>query len=43
MVVVYPDAVWYAGVAPTDVGEIVDEHVVNGRPVARLAYPWPEG
>jgi (2Fe-2S) ferredoxin len=36
-VIVYPDGVWYAQVRPTDVPEIVEEHIVNGRPVERLA------
>lgn len=35
-VVVYPDAVWYGGVKPEDAAAIVEEHLVNGRPVARL-------
>ena len=35
-VVVYPEGVWYAGVTPTDVPEIVTEHFQNGRPVERL-------
>jgi (2Fe-2S) ferredoxin/predicted O-methyltransferase YrrM len=34
--VVYPDAVWYSGVSPSDVPEIVVEHFQNGRPVERL-------
>jgi len=34
---VYPDGVWYAQVRPSDVPEIVEEHIVNGRPVERLA------
>ena len=38
MVVVYPDAVWYAGVRPEDVADIVREHLVGGRPVERLVY-----
>ncbi len=38
MVVVYPEAVWYAGVRPEDVPEIVQEHLLGGRPVARLRY-----
>ncbi len=38
MVVVYPDAVWYWGVEPGDVEEIVREHLVAGRPVERLVY-----
>jgi (2Fe-2S) ferredoxin len=35
-VVVYPEAVWYGGVTPDDIGEIVDQHLVGGVPVARL-------
>lgn len=34
--VVYPEAVWYGHVALTDVDAIVQEHLVNGRPVERL-------
>ena len=34
--VVYPDGVWYSGVTPADVPEIVAEHFQNGRPVERL-------
>ncbi len=37
-VVVYPDGVWYGGVTPADVPEIVEEHLVNGRVVERLAW-----
>src|ERR1041385_1474095 len=36
-VMVYPEGVWYAQVRAGDVPEIVDEHIVNGRPVTRLA------
>jgi len=36
MVVVYPDAVWYGNVQPGDAAEIVEEHLVAGRPVERL-------
>ena len=35
-VVVYPEAVWYTVPRVEDVKEIVDEHLVNGRPVERL-------
>ena len=35
-VVVYPEGVWYGGVTPADVPEIVESHLVNGRPVERL-------
>jgi (2Fe-2S) ferredoxin len=36
-VMVYPDGVWYAQVRASDVSEIVEEHLVNGRVVERLA------
>lgn len=35
-VLVYPDGIWYAHVQPGDVPEIIEEHLVNGRPVERL-------
>jgi (2Fe-2S) ferredoxin len=36
-VMVYPEGVWYAQVRASDVPEIVEEHLVNGRVVERLA------
>ena len=36
-VMVYPDGIWYAQVLPADVQEIVEEHLLKGRVVARLA------
>ena len=36
-VLVYPDGVWYAQVRAEDVPELVEEHIVNGRVVERLA------
>ena len=36
-VMIYPDGVWYAQVRATDVPEIIEEHLVNGRVVERLA------
>ena len=39
-VVVYPEGVWYRVQSPEDVREIMEEHIVSGRIVARLAiYP----
>ena len=35
-VVVYPEAVWYGFVRPEDAAEIVEQHLVGGRPVERL-------
>lgn len=34
--VIYPEAVWYGHVSPADVAEIVQSHLVEGRPVQRL-------
>ena len=36
-VMVYPDGVWYAQVCAADVPEIINEHLLNGRVVERLA------
>ena len=36
-VMIYPDGVWYAQVRVVDVAEIVEEHLVKGRVVERLA------
>jgi (2Fe-2S) ferredoxin len=38
-VVVYPDAIWYGRVTLADVDEIIDSHIVLGKPVARLRLP----
>ena len=38
-VVVYPDAVWYGGVTLEDVDQIIDSHIVGGKPVERLIIP----
>ena len=35
-IVVYPEAVWYGFVKPEDADEIVNEHLIAGRPVERL-------
>src|SRR5579859_4842542 len=34
--VVYPEAVWYGGVTLADVDEIIESHIVGGKPVERL-------
>jgi (2Fe-2S) ferredoxin len=36
MVVVYPEAVWYGNVHPADAADIVQQHLVSGKPVERL-------
>jgi (2Fe-2S) ferredoxin len=36
-VMIYPDGVWYAQVRASDVPEIIEQHLLNGRIVERLA------
>lgn len=38
MLVVYPENVWYAGVKDSDLPELFEAHVKNGKPVQRLVY-----
>lgn len=38
IVCVYPENVWYAGVKPEDVPEIVERHLAGGVPVERLLF-----
>ena len=35
-IVVYPEGVFYVGVELADVDEIINEHIINNRPVQRL-------
>lgn len=35
-IAVYPDGVFYVGVEVSDVDEIINEHIINNRPVERL-------
>jgi (2Fe-2S) ferredoxin len=39
--VVYPEGIFYGSVTVSDVPEIVDEHLVNNRPVDRLRLSFP--
>jgi (2Fe-2S) ferredoxin len=44
--VVYPEGIWYGGVTPADVPEIVERHLQGGEPVERLvirAFPVKGG
>lgn len=41
--VVYPEAVWYTFVDESDIDEIVQSHLVEGRPVERLRLPSDVG
>lgn len=36
-VMIYPDGIWYGQVRATDVPEIIEEHLISGRVVERLA------
>jgi (2Fe-2S) ferredoxin len=36
VVVVYPEGTWYTYVDKEDIDEIIDSHLVNGKPVERL-------
>lgn len=38
LIVVYPEATWYAHVKPEDCHEIIEQHLVGGKPVERLLY-----
>jgi (2Fe-2S) ferredoxin len=38
-VCVYPEQVWYGGVVPDDVPEIIEKHIVGGEYVTRLMIP----
>jgi len=41
-VVVYPEGIWYGGVKPEDVPEIMESHIINGQPVERLKIKDPK-
>ncbi len=35
-IVVYPEGIFYVGVSTSDVAEIIDEHILQNKPVERL-------
>ncbi|MBN2215063.1 MAG: NADH-quinone oxidoreductase subunit NuoF [Bacteroidales bacterium] len=39
---IFPDKVFYVQVKPEDAKEIVEEHIIRGKPVKRLLYNEPE-
>ena len=41
-IVVYPEGVWYQHVSADDIDDIVQEHLLGGRPVERLLRPDDE-
>ena len=38
IMIVYPEGTFYSMVKPEDIHEIVEEHLLKGRPVSRLEY-----
>jgi (2Fe-2S) ferredoxin len=36
VIAVYPEGIWYTYLDQSDVDEIIDEHILNNRPVERL-------
>jgi (2Fe-2S) ferredoxin len=36
LLVVYPDAIWYSFVDEQDIDEIIESHLIQGKPVKRL-------
>ena len=41
IMIIYPEGTFYSRVTPEDVPEIVEEHLLKGRPVQRLVYNDP--
>jgi NADH-quinone oxidoreductase subunit F len=41
IVVIYPEGIIYMQVAPEDAAEVIEEHILKGRPVERLLYREP--
>jgi (2Fe-2S) ferredoxin len=39
--VVYPEAVWYTFVDKEDIDEIIQSHLIEGKPVERLMVDRP--
>ena len=39
--VVYPEGVWYAYIDEADVDDIIDSHIIAGKPVERLRIDKP--
>jgi (2Fe-2S) ferredoxin len=37
--VVYPDGIWYTYIDEADIDEIIESHLIEGRPVERLRLP----
>ncbi len=40
VMVAYPEGTWYSGVTLSDIPELIEEHILSGRPVQRLLHDW---
>jgi (2Fe-2S) ferredoxin len=38
MVLVLPDEVWYSGVHPSEVSQVIKQHLQEGQPVTQMLY-----
>jgi (2Fe-2S) ferredoxin len=38
MVLVLPDLVWYCGVKPSEVPQVIEQHLCDGKPVSAMLY-----
>src|SRR5690554_4971621 len=41
-IVVYPEQIWYGGITINDVEEIIQNHIINNKPVERLTIKHPK-
>lgn len=39
--VIYPEGIWYGPVKPDDIREIIEQHLIGGKPVQRLLMQSP--
>lgn len=40
-IIIYPDGIWYHGVSPEDVLEILEDHLIGGKVIRRLLLDEP--
>lgn len=38
-VIIHPDGIWYQQVSANEVAEIIEQHLIGGKPVERLLNP----
>ena len=41
VMVIYPEAIWYTYIDKADLDEIIEQHLINGKPVQRLMLKNP--